>query len=143
MRAFLRHPFVRRHLSQSLRFAVCGGIGSLIDLTTLHGLLTYGVSARIAVIPSTLLAVIFVFLSNKFFTFRNRDSHVGHQMLKFALVYGVAVLSNILISIALITIGLNPFLAKIIAIAIGAIWNYSLSHGFVFRKKEEVDAVVV
>ncbi len=134
---------LQTHAPQLVKFAVCGGLGSVIDLGSLTLFVEYfAMESRVAVIPSTLLAVTFVFLTNKYFTFKNKEKNYASQVVKFALVYGVAVLSNVAISAGLITIGVHYLLSKVIAIAIGAVWNYSLSHGFVFRKGETIDAVV-
>lgn len=141
---FLHHPLIRTHVSQMWRFVVCGGVGASIDLGTATALVElFDVPAHIAYIPSTFLAVAFVFTANKFFTFRNRERDVGWQVLKFAFVYGTAIASNLAISWTLLWLGLHYLLAKSIAIGIGALWNYSMSHGFVFRKREEIDVAIV
>ena len=143
MRRALYHPAVRKHFSQLWRFAVCGGTGAMIDLSTTTVLVEYGhLAPQYAYIPSSLLAVLFVFLANKYFTFRNHESRVGGQAFKFAIVYGTAIAFNLLSSWLLLWIGLHYLMAKITSIAIGAIWNYSMSHGFVFKKGEKIDTVV-
>jgi len=143
MRALLHHPTVRRHLSQGLKFVVCGAIGASIDLGTLTMLIEVGgMNPHMGFVISTLLAVIFVFLANKHFTFRNHEKKYAHQVLKFALVYGCAVVFNIGISSVFFWAGLHYSLSKALAIGLVAVWNYSLSHGFVFRKKDTVDAAV-
>ena len=143
MRRTLYHPAFRKHFSQLWRFAVCGGTGAVIDLSTTTVLVEYAqLQPQYAYVPSSLLAVLFVFLANKYFTFRNHESRVGGQALKFAFVYGTAIAFNLLSSWVLLWVGFHYLLAKIASIGIGAIWNYSMSHGFVFRKGEKVDAVV-
>lgn len=62
--------------------------------------------------------------------------------MKFIMVYGVSLVTNILISNFLLWLGVYYIFAKVGAIAIGAFWNYALSHGFVFKKGEEIDVVV-
>jgi len=148
------HNTVRKHASQIWRFAVAGGTGSIIDLGTLTLLVKYaGVSPNIAFIISTLLAVTVVFVINKYFTFGNKEKNVMHQALKFALVYGVAIVVNIAMSSFFFWVGSKyltgtidevyvALIAKALAIGIGAVWNYTLSHGFVFKKNEDVDVVV-
>jgi putative flippase GtrA len=141
---FCSHPHVRKHVSQGLKFAICGGIGASIDLGSLTLFVEYGgIDPGIAFIPSVLLAVIFVFLANKHFTFRNHEKNYGRQAFKFALVYGTAIVFNLSVSWALLWLGLHYLIAKTAAIGIGAVWNYSLSHGFVFKKHERVEAAVV
>jgi putative flippase GtrA len=144
MRRLLHHPTVRKHASQAIKFAVVGGTGAIMDLSSLTFFVeVMRVDDRFAVIPSTLIAVVFVFIANKYFTFKNREKNTASQALKFAFVYGVAIISNIAISALLITLGLHYFLAKVIAIGVGAVWNYALSQGFVFKQKGEVDVAIV
>ena len=145
MHRLLSHPFVRTHLSQGLKFAMAGGLGACIDLGSLTLFVEYfALPSRLAVIPSTLLAVSAVFLINKHFTFHNREHRYGRQILRFAFVYGVAICSNIGISALLITLGVHYLPSKIAAIGLGALWNYGMSHGYVFKKKvDPVDAAMV
>lgn len=144
MFAFLQRRSVRTHASQLWKFIICGGIGFTLDLSSLS-LFIYGlnIDPRIAVVLSSLVGAAFVFVANKFFTFRNRETRYGSQVLKFVVVYGVSIITNALISNVLLYLGMHPLLAKIVAIGVGAMWNYALSHGFVFKKNEPVEAVIV
>lgn len=140
----LRHHKVRTHFSQVWKFIVCGGIGFTIDLTSLSLLVErFEVNEYLAVILSSLIGASFVFVANKFFTFGNREARYGSQALKFLLVYGVSIVGNALIAAVLIWLGVHYLLAKVIAVGMGAVWNYALSHGFIFKKNEPVDTVVV
>ncbi len=141
--SLLHHRRVRRHYSQIWRFLVCGGTGFMLDMSSLALFVeVLGIDARIAVILSSCIGAVFVFLANKFFTFRNREP-AGRQFLRFVVVYGISIVFNALLSNLLLWLGVQYLLAKMIAIGIGIIWNYLLSHGFIFRrKKEEVDVVV-
>lgn len=140
---FFAHPFLRKHLSQGLKFAVCGSIGACIDLGSLTVFVeVFGLNPNRAFVFSTFLAVIFVFLANKHFTFQNHERAYGRQALKFALVYGASFVFNISLSSLFYWWGLYYLLAKVLAIGTVSLWNYSLSHGFVFKKGEEVDTAV-
>ena len=143
MKRLLHHPFVRTHLSQGIKFCVCGGIGATIDLSSLTFFVeVLDVDPAIAFIPSAGLAVTFVFFANKYFTFNNREKKHLSQAAKFAIVYGTAITSNLAISWTLLWLGVHYFLARVVAIGIGAVWNYSMSHGFVFKKGEKIDTAV-
>ncbi len=127
---------LRRHAPQMIKFCVTGGIAAVIDLgtsTLLHE--RYAVSVPVSYICSTLLAVLFVFFMNKRFTFGNRETDTGKQLSKFLLVYGGAIILNFAISTGLFSLGVEYRIAKMIAIGIGAVINYILSHSFVFKKK--------
>lgn len=144
MFAFLQRRSVRTHASQLWKFIICGGIGFTLDLSSLAFFVeVFDMDERIAVILSSCVGAAFVFVANKFFTFRNREKSYGSQVSKFMLVYGVSIVSNAAIANALIWLGMYYLFAKIIAVGAGALWNYALSHGFVFKKDEPVDIVVV
>jgi putative flippase GtrA len=143
MPAMFNNPRIRTHASQLWRFIICGGMGFTLDLSSAALFVEVGdVDPRIAVIFSSLVGGTFVFFANKFFTFKNREKKTGQQLFKFLIVYGVSFLSNIAIANALIWLDVHYLLAKVVAVGIGAVWNYALSHGFVFKKKEDVDVVV-
>lgn len=144
MVSILHHQTVRKHALQLWKFAIVGGIGSTIDLSS-SALFAdaFGIDPRIAVVLSSVVGATFVFFLNKFLTFRNREKNMGSQVLKFVLVYGVAIALNGLIANAFIYIGFHYLLAKVGAIGICAFWNYALSHGFIFKKGQASDPVVV
>ena len=143
MKKFLAHPFVRTHLSQGMKFIVAGGIGSAVDLTSLTVFVEYFlVDPRLAFVFSSCLGASIVFVINKFVTFGNYERSVGRQVFKFAMVYGVAIGLNAVLSNALFWVGIPYLVAKFIAIGIIAVWNYALSHGFIFRKKDHIEPAV-
>ncbi len=144
MPALFQHSRVRTHVSQMWRFAVCGGGGFILDMLSLTIFVEQlGVDERIAVILSSVVGASFVFVANKFFTFKNRERKAGSQVVKFMLVYGVSIVGNAAIANMLLWLGVHYILAKVVAVGVGAVWNYALSHGFVFKKKEDIDVVVV
>lgn len=136
--SFLSQERIRRHISQAWKFGVTGGIGATVDLGSLTIFVEYfGMSRYLAPVYSTALAITVVFLGNKFFTFRNRSKAYGSQVLKFAFVYSIAIVSNLCITWVLIHAGVHYLIARCVAIGIGMIWNYSMSHTFVFRKNDQ------
>ncbi|OGJ55132.1 hypothetical protein A3D11_03620 [Candidatus Peribacteria bacterium RIFCSPHIGHO2_02_FULL_49_16] len=140
MHLSLRHPFIRMHVFQGMRFAVCGGAGAIVDFSSLYILVQIlGVVPYVGYVGSTSFALIVVFFSNKYFTFKNHEKKHGTQFLKFLLVYGTSFVLNVGIASFLYWFGLQYMLAKALAIAILAFWNYSLSHGFVFKRQENLD----
>lgn len=141
--SLLQKQSVKTHASQLWRFIICGGLGSVLDLSSQSVFIEFGhIDPYVASICSSIVGATFVFFLNKFFTFKNREHKTGSQAFKFMMVYGVSLVSNIAITSTLLWLGVFYTLAKIIAIGCGAIWNYALSHGFVFKKKEDIDVVV-
>lgn len=137
MKALL--AYVRRYpmLAKVVKFCITGGIAAVIDLGGTSVMVEYfHVSEELAVILSPLVSVIFVFFSNKFFTFRDTSSRYASQITKFALVYGFAIVLNGLVSNFFLWLGFYYLVAKCFAIAIGAVINFILSHFFVFAPKD-------
>lgn len=129
--------FLKRHASQGIRFVVVGSLGAIVDLGSLHLMVVYGgMSPYVAQTISTLLAVTLVFILNKFFTFRSKQGKVTGEIVRFALVYGVAFLSNVALTSLFLWLGVQYLIAKCLAIGIGIVWNYCMSHGFIFKKKD-------
>lgn len=139
------HSFIKRHFAQGLRFIVVGGLGATVDLGGSAVFVNvFHASPYLATACSTLLSVTVVFLGNKFFTFRSRGQGlVGRQAVKFALVYGAAILENLGVTWLLIHLGVHYLMAKVVAIGIGVLWNYFMSHAFVFRGEEEPSVTAV
>lgn len=133
----LHHPFVARHFKKFLRFAVCGGLGACIDFGVL-ALLTRTLlwAPEMALIVSTGCAFLFVFLSNKYFTFRDAaHGKSSVQALKFLVVYLLSALSNYALSVLLYRSGLMVEVAKALAIGIMMFVNYAFLRSFVFKAK--------
>lgn len=143
LREFLASARVQKHLRQGIKFCFTGGLAALSDLATLTILVEYiGMSPELSFVISTGFAVVFVFFMNKYFTFKDTNKKYGGQLLKFAIVYSIAIASNLGISYALLWAGVHYLIARIVAIGIGAAWNYTMSHGFIFKETEPHDEVV-
>lgn len=137
--------FLRRYplLKKMVKFAMTGGVAAVIDLGGLQVMVRYmSVPEEIAVVLSSLVSVIFVFVFNKFFTFRDTSRKYTSQIVKFALVYGFAIVLNGFVSNIFLWAGFHYLIAKVFAIAIGAVINFLLSHFFVFRQAEDPVPVV-
>lgn len=131
----LQHPLVVKFGPKFLRFLVCGGLGASIDFGTLRILVhTLHWLPQYAFILSTSLSLIFVFLSNRFFTFRGVTGDPKSQMMKFFLVYMSAAFLNYVLSVSLTFMGINYMLAKALAIGILMFFNFFFLNSFVFRK---------
>lgn len=134
MKRLLNHPTVRTHGPQLMKFGLTGGAGSILDLGTLS-LLTrvFLVPAEAAFLVSAFVGATFVFFVNKHFTFAHRASAFLPQLFKHYTVYGPAIIANFLLSNALFLV-LPDLAAKFIAIGVIAVWNYLMSHHYVFKK---------
>jgi len=132
----IRSPKFALHMRQGLMFIFCGATGAIIDLGSLAVFVElFEMDPKIAFIFSTLLAVVYVFLFNKYVTFKSHGESVSRQVVKFLSVYVFTAVINILIANALLWFGMFYLLAKAIAIGIIAFFNYLFSHGFIFRNR--------
>jgi len=128
-----------------LRFALVGGINTVIDIGLLFGLTTLGLPKLAANTVSTGTAFIFSFFANKSYTFR-AQGNVRRQLILFVVVtltglWGlqnavIFCISPILTSV-IHTESLVLLLAKIIATGVSLVWNYYLYDRVVFRTTEK------
>jgi putative flippase GtrA len=132
------HPArIRRHASQGIRFFVVGGSAALLELVTVTILVEVlrvpeAYAGGLSIIPS----VTFVFFANKHFTFKAGESRDCTEVVRFAMVYVLAILMNFaLYSFFLHLFDLEYRIAKASAIAVVACWNYCMSHVFIFKGK--------
>ncbi len=126
-----RHPLFKK----IVKFCITGGIAAIIDLGGLQIMVRYlSVPEEAAVVLSSCISVIFVFITNKFFTFRDTSDRYARQITKFILVYGFAIALNGAVSNVFLWLGFHYLIAKVIAIGIGAVINFVLSNSFVFRQ---------
>ena len=133
----IRSPHLAAHAPQAFKFGLCGGGGALIDFGVLHLLVAYAHwPEQYALLISGGLALLFVFLGNKYFTFRAREAATGRSAIKFFFVYSTAAFLNYCLSLGLIWIGIHYLIAKALAIGIIMCFNYVLLHSFVFREEK-------
>lgn len=125
------------------RFLLIGGINTLIDFGTLFILTSFGLPIFASNIASTSLAFSFSFFANKKFTFKSQNSDLKRQIPLFIIVtlFGLWVLQIIVIQLLsppLVAAGLSLtaalFVAKICAIIVTLIWNYTLYSRVVFKE---------
>ena len=147
MKRLLRHPTVRKHAAQGLKFACVGAAGAVVDFSILNLLIhVTTLDPRVANIFSTFIATVLVFLLNRSVTFRSQASGTAGEAGRFAMVYAVAYGLNVTLTAVFYTIGTHilPALSivllsngsKALAIGVGIGWNYTLSHWFVFHGRK-------
>jgi putative flippase GtrA len=138
LRRYFNHEseHVALHARQAMKFIFCGASAAVLDLGSLTIFVEiFEMDPRVAYVPSTVLAVIYVFLFNKFVTFRAHGEHAFLQAVKFLAVYTATGTLEIGLSWFLYEMGVQYILAKAFSIGIIAICNYTLSHTFVFKSR--------
>ncbi|HTP76526.1 MAG TPA: GtrA family protein [Rhizomicrobium sp.] len=135
LRLLLRHPF--------LRFGFVGGCGFIVDetvLSILHYLI--GVDRYSARAVSIFCAATFTWWGNRNLTFAEHAATggigaVAREWLKFMLANGFGALVNY--ATYSLCVGFapapfsNPLLATAIGVAVGLVFNFTLSKRFVFK----------
>ena len=129
-----RHAFIR--------FAVIGGLGYLLAIALLAfntGVLKLEFAAANAI--TIFLTMIFTWLGNRYFTFRDRRAHgmqgILQEWLKLMGANGLGAVVNYLCALMLVHYAAAPFSNKFVAQAVGVlaglVFNFTLSKTLVFR----------
>lgn len=137
-----------------MKFSVCGLIGAAIEFSILYVLVKrLGVTPVVAYIFSGGIPAVFVFLFNRHVTFRVSDGSSRRQSKRFILIYASTFVLNYCLSSSFYLFGLHvvlplpiahiegltpvslAYVAKVLAIGITAIVNYSFSYFFIFRRE--------
>lgn len=135
-RALLRHAFIR--------FALIGGIGYLLAIALLAfftGTLKWPFASANA--ATILLTMVFTWLGNRYFTFRQHRARtlpgILQEWLTFMGANGLGALVNYACALAVVHYAPAPFnnkfLAQAVGVAAGLVFNFTLSKTLVFRAK--------
>jgi putative flippase GtrA len=154
-----------------VRFIVVGGINTLLDLTILNILvLLVGLPAVIGNLISASICISLSYFLYHRLVFRSPESYSVKQFVHFFLVTGVGILIFQTLIIAFVThvlgnkdVGVNHLLgfikikplkdsfinlniAKLCAVIVGLVWNFSLYHFVIFKTQqplaEDIDGLV-
>lgn len=136
----LRSEPLHHHLRQLTKFALVGGSGLLLDLLLLSAFVEIADLPLKAAAPFTTMFILcYVFLLNKYWTFRNNEKKHVRQGILFLLVYlSSAVLLNAITLFLVAYLQIWYLLARIIAAATCALWNYAWLHLKVFRRSTQL-----
>lgn len=129
--------------SKKVRFLTVGVANTLIDFSILFTLKALGLPTISANIISTTAAFCFSFFANKKYTFKTTGGNLKREITLFVIVtlFALWVLQTIVIKLvqaALVHSGLDEqitlFIAKILAVCVTLVWNYTFYSRFVFIK---------
>lgn len=137
-RRLLRHPFIR--------FGMVGGAGYLVDLAMLaFATEQLGLDAFRGRVISIAVAMTATWLGNRYFTFAERRARgnlgaIAQEGLKFAGANLVGAVVNYVVYAALVAYAASPFnnqyLAQVIGVLAGLVFNFTLSRTLVFVKAD-------
>lgn len=145
---------LRRHFKQATKFILCGLIGASIEFFILYVLVgRLQITPIVAYIFSGGIPSLFVFFFNRNVTFRVSDQNTRKQSQRFILVYSFTFVLSYLLSSSFYLLGAHLVLplsiaqaygvsklditygAKVLAIGVTAVVNYTFSHLFIFKKE--------
>lgn len=124
-----------------LRYIVVGGMTTFVSFGTYWVLYKHvEMEPNLANVISIIIAVLFAYITNKIFVFKNKVSSFKHlfiEFMRFISSRGITMLIEIVgVYIALEVYNLHELLSKGIVSIIVLILNYLLSRFFVFRNTD-------
>jgi dolichol-phosphate mannosyltransferase len=128
-----------------LKFCVVGASGVIVDMMVLHFMAGLGQTpswVSMCKIVAAESAILSNYLLNDFWTFRDVNAssisgaHRGRRFLRFNLICATGIVISVAILNALVfAVGVNLYLANLLAIAVVSVWNYFLSQRFAWKRK--------
>jgi putative flippase GtrA len=116
-----------------VRFAIVGGVGTLVNLLVLHVLhleLGFGFTRSSAI--ATEVAIISNYVGNELWTFHHR-----RLSLRRLVQFNVGALVSLLVTVTVATVAkevMHPLLAQLLGIGIGSGLNFAIDFGWVWRR---------
>jgi|GEM_PF-856159 len=111
--------------SKIVRFAVVGLANTCIDLAAFFLLLKLSIPPLAANVAAWLVAVLFSFVANRFWSFeRDPDIRLHHSFLRFVSLGALISLGVSSLSIAVLAGAIGVWPAKIIGLVVAAVLNF-------------------
>lgn len=133
--------YYREH-KEGMRYLVFGGLTTIVNIivfTLTHDILD--LTTTISNIIAWVLAVIFAYITNKFFVFYTKAKDKKDLVREIGSFFGARVftlvLETIFLNIFIDTLGFNSILMKIISNIIVIILNFIFSKIFIFKKENK------
>lgn len=132
-------------LSELLRYGVCGGVCTAINLLLFAALLRRGIHYLLANSAAYLIAVAINYILSKFYVFSATESGSGKESFgEFGRFLLVRLLSlgpdNALFYIMVDILRMNEYVSKILLSAVMIMAVFLVTKTFVFRKQEDLFA---
>ena len=121
---------------QLAKFSAVGASGYVVNLAV-FSLLVHAaeIDYRLAAVGSWLVAVLNNYTWNRLWTFRGDRGHFAYQGLRFFAVAAVALVANLIVLTALVSLGLPKVLSQAIAIVVVTPLNFVGNKLWSFRLK--------
>ena len=119
---------------QIVKFILVGILNTIFGYSLWALLLFLGMHYALAVIVSTIIAVLFNFKTTGSIVFKNRDNKL---LFKFVQVYIITMCLNIFLLKIAKTAGLNLYIAGFVLTIVVAMITFLLQKFYVFRREDE------
>lgn len=127
--------------AESLTYIFFGVLTTAVDWISYRILWGLGADYRVSTALSWAAAVLFAFVTNKFFVFRSFDMSPGYLWKEFVSFVACRAATGILTMAGMILmVGVlhwNEFLGKLVVSAVSLVLNYILSKVFIFKTDPE------
>ena len=123
---------------ESITYIICGVLTTAVDWITHRILWHMGAEYQVSTAISWVAAVLFAFVSNKFFVFRSFETKPGRLWKEFVSFVACRI-ATFAITMAgmVLMVGMlrcNEFLGKLVVSAVSMVLNYIPSKLFIFKK---------
>lgn len=137
---------IKKKHAQKIRYTLVGGFNTVLDFCLLFLFTGLGINKIPANYLSTGISMIFSFIGNKRFTFKDTSEKTKRQFILFIVItmIGMWVIQPLVIFIATNTLepyinrpAVELFIAKLIATGASLVWNYLMYSRLVFPNKPD------
>ena len=123
---------------ETISYLICGGLTTAVGLGSFALAVHIGAGTVVANTLSTVLAVLFAYVTNKVFVFRSRRWTIVFLAAEFTKFCGARLVTFVLETALLVLLvdvfGLNSFIMKTLTMVLVIIVNYILSKRMVFKQ---------
>lgn len=134
-----KNRFLRKLCSrESITYIIFGVLTTAVDWVSYAALWAMGADYRVSTALSWTAAVLFAFVTNKFFVFQSFDMgpvHLWKEFVSFVAcraATGVFTMGGMIFMVGIL--GWPEFIGKLVVSAVSLVLNYILSKLFIFKK---------
>jgi putative flippase GtrA len=131
----MKRIFYRLTQKRVARFILAGGSAFIVEYASFLILMSLGLPILIANTISFLAGLVTSFTLNKVFVFNNRDETVRQFTMYTSIALVNLGISDVLIWVSTHVWDLHYAVAKIVAVAFIALWNYGIFSRIIFINK--------
>lgn len=140
MRKMINKILQKKIIRQFIKFCLIGAFNTFLDFS-IYIFLTrvFLIYYLIANLINSTITVTFSFFLNKKWTFRDKNSQVSSQYIKFWIMalFGMGV-NELILFLLVKYLGFYDLLAKVVAIGVVLFWNFFIGRYWVFKQNTDL-----